>query len=423
MSCLPPGRGTHLRVFLPSGGQQKPALSPPHWQIPSLPPSPLGALFMGTYRSLGLCPSTGQGRRLAQGMQHGALPLELRSPALSQRQGQWPRGPEATEPSGSPPPPSSALPRATGLCPASPPRHASRGSGSWLTWMPWARGDLEGQRFWSPAPGTWKDSSSGPPNSSASLPALLRASSQSSGAGHTPAALAAGTERWRGDVEHPRVPGRHAKGAAGSVLVEPQRTPVRGERWGHAGLRASTGPGAPAVWACPPAPGGGPVTPKPPCACACTGVCAACGRTQAGLRKLPRRHRGPGQKRPRSLVISPACPQGASLASWGPGVGAVSWVVEALHVVTLPSPAASWMGSGGPAWARSPSHWASQPSASPAPSGLPPSGPWDLSASCPPGPPPATSPVTPPSIGLLRAVVTPSGPVRTFWTPGPPSPA
>lgn len=178
--------------------------------------------------------------------------------------------------------------------------------------------------------------------------------------------------------------------------------------------RASTGPGAPAVWPCPPAPRGGPVTPKPPCACACTGACAACGRTQARLRKLPRRHRGPAQKRPRSLAISPACPQGASLASWGPGVGALSWVVEALHVVTLPSQAASWMGSGGPAWARSPSHWASQPSASPAPSGLPPSGPWDLSASCPPGPPPATSPVTPPSIGLLRAVVTPSGPVRRF---------
>lgn len=75
-----------------------------------------------------------------------------------------------------------------------------------------------------------------PLNSSASLPALLRARSQSSGAGHTPAALAAGTERWRGDVEHPQVPGRHAKGAAGSVLVEPRRTPVRGERWGHAGL-------------------------------------------------------------------------------------------------------------------------------------------------------------------------------------------
>lgn len=58
-----PREGGHIfGVFLPSGGQEKPALSPPHWQIPSLPTSPLPTLFMGTYRSPSPCPNTGQGR-------------------------------------------------------------------------------------------------------------------------------------------------------------------------------------------------------------------------------------------------------------------------------------------------------------------------------------------------------------------------
>lgn len=57
---------------------------------------------------------------------------------------------------------------------------------------------------------------------------------------------------------------------------------------------------------------------RPSCVPAC-----ACVRTLARPLKLPWRHRRPGQKGPRSLAISPAHAQGTSLASWGPGVGAL----------------------------------------------------------------------------------------------------
>lgn len=224
MSCLPPGSRMHLRVFLPSGGQQKPAPSPPHWQIPSLPPLPLGALSIG---DLSLSrPLSQHWTREAAGPGHAARgsATGAQVPCSFSEAGTVaprPRGHGAIR---KPPTPQ--------LCP--PQGHRALSCQSTSSRQPRVRVTADLDALGSGGPG--RTAVLVPLNSSASLPALLRARSQSSGAGHTPAALAAGTERWRGDVEHPQVPGRHAKGAAGSVLVEPRRTPVRGERWGHAGL-------------------------------------------------------------------------------------------------------------------------------------------------------------------------------------------
>lgn len=164
------------------------------------------------------------------------------------------------------------------------------------------------------------------------------------------------------------------------------------------------------------------------------GVCAHGGAHNCLLTLVPEaghsdaEARGKGNSGPR--VTSPACPQGASPASWVSGVP--PWVGRSRPLYTEPGGIglASWVGRGGRGrWTRPPSRGCApgaETSARPTPRGLPAPGagiraPATGQAVCRATPPVALSPSTA-ACGAkpLRAAATQPGPVGRFWMPCPP---